>query len=104
MINLKTIQNYLKDEAVYVTEHAANRMKERRITTKDITQCIRSGEIIEQYPDDFPAPSCLIYGHDASGAIMHLVASDEKDCSHIITAYYPDTIKFEEDLKTRRAK
>lgn len=29
-------------------------------------------EIIEQYPDDFPFPSCLIYGTDKAGKLSRL--------------------------------
>ena len=52
-----------------------------------------SGEIIEQYPDDFPFPSCLIYGVDANDKILHVVASDEGTASRITTVYYPSTEK-----------
>lgn len=61
-----------------------------------------TGEIIEQYPDDFPWPSCLIFGHDANGKIIHVVASDNGQFSKIITAYIPNTETFESDLKTRK--
>lgn len=37
-----------------------------------------------------------------NGKILHVVASDEGTGSRIITAYFPDNIKFEDDLKTRR--
>ncbi len=63
-----------------------------------------SGEIIEQYSDDFPFPSCLIYGMDANNKILHVVASDEGTASRIITVYYPSTEKFADDLKTRKER
>lgn len=63
-----------------------------------------SGEIIEQYPDDFPFPSCLIFGYSIDEKVLHVVASDEGTASRIITAYYPNIEKFENDLKTRKEK
>lgn len=35
---------------------------------------IATGEIIEDYPDDFPNPSCLIFGYNVNGQILHIVA------------------------------
>ncbi|MFG6337693.1 MAG: DUF4258 domain-containing protein [Lachnospiraceae bacterium] len=32
------------------------------MSINDIIFCIHEGEIIEQYPDDYPYPSCLILG------------------------------------------
>lgn len=43
------IQN---DEKVFVTEHAAVRLRIRGIRYDDIISSIRSGEIIEVYPDN----------------------------------------------------
>lgn len=77
-------------------------MRQRGIRAKDVRNCIATGEIIEQYPDDFPFPSCLIFGHTVGNQIIHFVASVEGTGSRIITAYFPDTEKFENDLKARR--
>ena len=63
-----------------------------------------TGEIIEQYPDDFPFPSCLIFGYTMDNRVIHVVISSEGSCGRIITAYIPNTEKFESDLKTRREK
>ncbi|MDO4523526.1 MAG: DUF4258 domain-containing protein [Eubacteriales bacterium] len=60
------------------------------------------GEVIEDYPDDFPHPSCLIYVMLEKNRVMHVVAGTDGEEIFIITAYIPNTEKFEEDLKTRR--
>ena len=65
---------------------------------------IATGEIIEDYPDDFPNPSCLIFGYNVNGRILYIVAGCDNINIYIITAYYPDTKKFENDLKTRRKR
>lgn len=102
MITIEQLQSYCSEDMIFMSEHASQRCIQRRITQQDIRNCIMTGEIIEQYPDDFPFPSCLIYGHTADEKILHVVASDNGEASKIITAYYPNTIKFETDLKTRR--
>ena len=102
MIDINDIRAYYEHDKVVITIHAHERLRQRAIRAKDVRSCIMSGEIIEQYPDDFPYPSCLICGKAVNGDIIHVVASDDGSESRIITAYYPNTIKFCDDLKTRR--
>ncbi len=87
---------------IVISEHAKNRCRERNIKQKDIEHCIMTGEIIEQYPDDFPFPSCLVFGYGINNQIIHAVVSSEGESGRIITAYIPNTDKFETDLKTRK--
>jgi len=72
-----------------LTVHALTRFKERGITAADMEAAILSGEIIEEYPDDRPFPSCLIYGRTSDGRPLHVVCS-LAPVSHIITIYFPD--------------
>jgi len=102
VLDLNKLREYYRQEKVIITIHAQERLRQRGIKAKDVRNCVMTGEIIEQYPDDFPFPSCLIFGKTINGKILHVVASDEGTGSRIITAYFPDNIKFEDDLKTRR--
>lgn len=104
MININRLQEYYIQEQIILSVHAQERLRQRGIRAKDIRCCVMSGEIIEQYPDDYPFPSCLIYGKAVDGRVIHVVMSDEGTLSRIITAYYPDFGKFEADLKTRKEK
>lgn len=104
MINLKMLRAYYEQDRIIISKHAMERCRQRGIKQRDIKNCIFSGEIIEQYPDDFPFPSCLIFGYAVNDKIMHVVASDEGTASRIITAYFPNTDKFEDDLKTRKER
>lgn len=102
MINIETLQGYYEQDKIIISVHAQNRLRQRGIKQRDVRNCIMTGEIIEQYPDDFPFPSCLVYGHTSDKRIIHVVVSDEGTFGRIITAYIPDTKKFKSDLKTRR--
>ena len=84
--------------------HAAEKMHERGIRRADVIRCLESGEIIEDYPDDFPHPSCLVFGRTAANDVLHTVVGISGDTLFVITAYFPDTEKFESDLRTRRQK
>ena len=104
MINIETLRKYFQNDTIVISEHAKNRCRERNIKQKDIKCCVMSGEIVEQYPDDFPFPSCLIFGYASDNRIIHVVISDEGESGRIITAYIPNTTKFETDLKTRKER
>ena len=58
---------------IRITLHAAKRLEQRRIFLKDVIACIMNGEIIEQYPDDYPYPSCLILGMSIEDKYLHVV-------------------------------
>jgi hypothetical protein len=92
-----------KPECFVVTQHSRRRLAERNITINDICTVIQSGEIIEDYPEDYPFPSCLIMGISA-GRVIHIVASIDEDIVYLITAYIPDNEKWETDWKTRKGE
>ena len=90
MIEIENLRKYFVEDKIFVTEHAAERFRQRGIRISDIRNAINFGEIIEQYSEDYPYPSCLICGKNISGEIIHAVLSDEGTSSRIITAYFPD--------------
>lgn len=102
MIDIEALRNYYKNDAVFITEHAAERYRERGIKSRDVRTAVENGEIIEQYPEDYPFSSCLILGRDENGKVIHVCMSDEGSSSRIITAYYPDMEKWENDFRTRK--
>ena len=104
MINLKILRSYYMQDRIIISVHAQERLRQRNIKQRDIKNCIMSGEIIEQYPDDYPFPSCLIFGYAIDNKVLHVVVSDEGSIGRIITAYFPNRDKFEADLKTRKER
>ncbi len=60
------------------TLHGAKQRIARRFKRKDIEEAVKSGEIIEDYPEHHYGPACLLLGKT------------------------PDLEEWEEDLKTRR--
>ena len=54
--------------------HRLERMQERDISRADVKNGIATGEIIEEYPEDYPNPSCLIFGYTVNNRILHIVA------------------------------
>lgn len=87
--------------SMVITQHSRRRFAERHIRIQDVCQTIQTGTIIEQYPDDYPFPICLILGC-SEGKPIHVCASIQDGRMYVITAYIPDPAKWEEDLKTRK--
>lgn len=101
-LTINMLQSLCSDSTIAITKHAKNRLIERGVTLDDIISSVVSGEIIKQYEDDKPFPSCLILGKDTNGNPIHIVTSTDTEYLYLITAYYPDCSEWEADLKTRR--
>lgn len=101
-IEIEQLKKRNRVEQIAITEHVRRRLVERGITVGDIIQCIETGEIIKQYEDDKPFPSCLILGKTLAGAYIHVVVSHDDEWIHLITAYYPDVEIWEADLRTKK--
>lgn len=87
------------DEFVW-RKHALERMLERGITRAEVVAALQNGEVVEEYPNDFPYPSCLIY--NISNEPLHVVAAIYEQKCFIITAYRPSLEEFESDYRTRK--
>ena len=88
---------------IVMTSHANRQCIERVINSSDILEVLRHGEIIEDYPGDYPCPSCLMLAFPKHDKPMHICCGVGEGKIYIITAYYPTAEKWEEDMKTRKA-
>ena len=98
MPDIETIRALCTDESILMTQHVVRRCQERGIPYAELLAAVLQGQIIEQYPDDSPCPSCLILGPGP----LHIVAGVGQDRLWIITAYRPGADKWENDWKTRK--
>lgn len=104
LLKIEIIKEYIAKRKIDWTKHCLNRLNQRDILISDVKKAINNGKIIEYYYDDYPYPSCLIYGYNVNNKILHIVCGMSEDTVHMITAYYPNIEKWEEDMKTRREK
>lgn len=102
MLYIEELQKICSPENIEITLHAAKRLEQRGLSLSDVISCIKNGEIIEQYPDDYPFPSCLILGISLDKAMIHVVIGSDLKTIWIITAYIPTPGKWNSDLKTRK--
>lgn len=61
-------------ETIVLTQHSRRRFMERGILLEDVVNELNNGSIIEEYPDDYPFPSCLILG-TSNKKNLHVCAS-----------------------------
>jgi hypothetical protein len=88
-MTLDGIRDNIKDGRYRFSDHAVKRMIKRNISCQEIETVINEGEIIEEYPDDKYAPTCLVYGKTVTGRILHVQVALPPSVV-VITAYEPD--------------
>jgi hypothetical protein len=88
---------------VRITNHADDEAEADSLTFDEIFFSVMQGEIIEEYPTDFPYPSCLIYGNTFKGEPVHSVwgYNEENKWAVLITVYRPNPERWI-DWKIRR--
>ncbi|MEA5576019.1 DUF4258 domain-containing protein [Anabaena sp. UHCC 0451] len=82
---------------VVVTRHAKEEAENDNLVIDEINLSVtQGGEIIEDYPNATPYPSCLIYGLNGKGDPIHSVWAYNKDTGFavLITVYCPDPNKW----------
>lgn len=104
MMTIERLKALNKPENIAITEHARIRLYERMISIDGIVNGIHTGEIIKQYEDDKPLPSCLLLGFSVKSQHIHIVVSCDTDFIYLITAYFPDPDRWESDFKVRRGR
>jgi len=90
---------------VVFSGHGIQRMFQRGIGRDDVLAVLSDGEVIVDYSDDKPHPSCLMLGWLSGKPIHVVVAYDRRSATCIVvTAYEPDSSLWAADFKTRRAE
>ena len=101
-MNIEIIRKMCEDDLIEVTAHILLRFQQRNILYSEIKEAIMMGEIIEEYPVDYPYPSCLVFGYTLQERILHVVIGISETKLWLITAYEPDPAQWSEDFKKRK--
>ena len=91
-MEIEFIVDAIRGDRIRITDHADEEARADRLSWDEIFFSVFQGEIIKEYPDDKPFPSCLIFGSTASGEPVHSVwaYNEENRWAVLITAYRPD--------------
>ena len=104
-MNIDDIIGAIHRNRIRITDHADEEVQADHLSFDEIFTSVLQGEIIENYPDDKPYPSCLIYGKTFSREPVHSVWAyhQETRWAVLITLYRPDPARWL-DWRTRRPK
>jgi hypothetical protein len=91
-MDIENIFNAIRTSRVRITDHADEEAFADSLTYEEIYSSVIQGEIIEDYPNDKPYPSCLILGGNFAGEPIHSVwgYNPENKWAVLITVYRPD--------------
>ena len=102
-MTIEQIRVLCANETIEVTMHMLQRLSQRKISFNEVKEVIMNGEIIEDYPTDYPYPSCLVFGYTINKRVLHAVVGIG-DSKLWLTAYEPDSNQWESDFKTRKER
>lgn len=93
-MNINDIIKAIHLNKIKITDHADEEAQADCISFEEIYFSVEYGEIIENYADDKPYPSCLIYGKTFNGDPVHSVwAYNAKNkWVVLITVYRPNPL------------
>ena len=105
-ITNRLIRKIAEKDRIAFKKHSAIRMRERDIYADEVKYIMLNGEIIEEYPEDKPFPSCLIFGFTKKQKPIHIVISIDSDDQIIwvITVYSPSKEEWEDGFRRRKIK
>jgi hypothetical protein len=83
-------------------KHALERLLSRNISPDDVEATIKTGEIINEYPDDDPFKSWLVLGFIGKRPIHVVLSQDIEGNCIIITTYVPDNKIWNVGFKTKK--
>ncbi len=91
-MRIEDIVEAIRTNRVRITNHAYEEAQADNLSFDEIFISVFQGEIIEEYPEDKPYPSCLIYGSNFRGEPVHSVWGYNKKTrwAVLITVYRPD--------------
>ena len=101
-MTIEDIHKLCHDDSIEITQHMMLRFQQRGIRYYEIKEALLRGEIIEDYPHDFPYPSCLGLGITPAERKLHIVVGIGDGKLWIITAYEPDPARWSADFRVRK--
>ncbi|NOY76263.1 MAG: DUF4258 domain-containing protein [Calditrichaeota bacterium] len=104
-MNLNAIIQAIKNHNIRISDHAVEEAENDGFQFSEIFYSVLHGEIIEDYPNDKPFPSCLIFGLSRNNEPIHTVwaYNNSNHWAVLITVYRPDVQKWI-NWKERRKK
>ena len=104
MIGINTIHELAILGQMAFKKHTVLRMYQRRITEDEVKEALVHSKIVEEYPNDYSLPSCLVLGYTRIKRPIHavLVIDKKEPMLWVVTVYEPSLSEWEEGFEKRR--
>ncbi len=99
---LERIRTQARRDQLRVTLHAQQEMAEDDVRLDHVIEAIRSGEILENYPEHQRGACCLLGGYTESRQPLHIVCTTTQPQLILITVYIPQPPKWVTPTKRRQ--
>ena len=95
-MDIQNIVRAIDAQNYRITHHADEEARDDGLDFEEIFYSVHNGEMIENYPEDRPYPSCLIYGTNADGEPVHSVWAyvETSQQAILVTVYRPDPVRW----------
>lgn len=92
---LLRVRDCFRSDQVLYSRHARSEMAGEEfgeVSEHDVCDAVLRGEVIEEYPEDKPYPSRLIFGTTAASRPLHVLCAHDADdnLAIVITVYHPN--------------
>ena len=93
---MRHIRRLVETDDVLFGPHALDAMEQEvpRFTVEAVYEGLRTGQILENYPEATRGPCCLVNGETKPGRPIHVVCTTARTPLFIITVYEPKPPKF----------
>jgi len=91
-MRLEDILEALRNSRLRITDHADEEAQADRLSFDEIFFSVLQGEILEDYPESKPYPSCLIFGRTFTNVPVHSVwaYNENSQWAVLILLHYQD--------------
>ncbi|NBD35736.1 MAG: DUF4258 domain-containing protein [Chloroflexi bacterium] len=86
---LNVLKRAVREEQLVMSLHATEEALAEHITRPEIEVALLNAQLLEDYPEWWLGPSCLIYGQTYEERDLHIVVSYSDLPITIITVYEP---------------
>jgi hypothetical protein len=95
-MDIDQLVSAIRNSRVKITDHADEEAVDDNLTFEEIYFSVLHGEIIEEYSEDKPYPSCLIMGRTFSSEPIHSVwaYNPETAWGVLVTVYRPSPARW----------
>jgi hypothetical protein len=102
---LERIRQLVSAGQVVVSLHGAEQLEADDITARDALAGVSAAVVVEEYPEYLKGPCILVLQHDSARRPIHVlwgIAAGTQSPAVLVTAYRPDSARWDETWLKRR--